>query len=179
MHKSTKCHRQSAGIRHCTLSFANALRAPLPQDLDIILVGENAGSGYDSVGLNRSRNRAPGVCDPHTSGAPKTIDRIIDAFHPTSRRRSAHSCRKPWKRCDPNLAKRKRRPGCCRGNHGGTTACGISFAKANSIRFRHHASQPKTHQTMDVAMDRLARRPRRQSRAQSRSMIPIYFSRRS
>lgn len=33
----------------------------------------------------------------HTSSAPKTIDRIIDAFLRTNRPKSAHSSRKRWR----------------------------------------------------------------------------------
>lgn len=65
-----------------TFSFANALRAALRQDPDVILVGEMRDLETISIALTAAETGHLVFSTLHTSGAAKTIDRIIDVFPP-------------------------------------------------------------------------------------------------
>ena len=64
----------------CTLSFANALRAALREDPDVILVGEMRDLETVSLALTAAETGHLVLTTLHTSSAVKTIDRIIDIF---------------------------------------------------------------------------------------------------
>jgi twitching motility protein PilT len=82
VHKSKKClvNQRELGVH--TLSFANALRAALREDPDIILVGEMRDLDTIQLALTAAETGHLVFATLHTSSAPKTIDRIIDAFPP-------------------------------------------------------------------------------------------------
>lgn len=63
-------------------SFAKALRAALRQDPDVILVGEMRDLETISIALTAAETGHLVLSTLHTSGAAKTIDRIIDVFPP-------------------------------------------------------------------------------------------------
>ena len=63
-----------------TKSFANALRAALREDPDVILVGEMRDLETISLALTAAETGHLVFSTLHTSGAPKTIDRVIDVF---------------------------------------------------------------------------------------------------
>ena len=63
-----------------TKSFANALRAALREDPDIILVGEMRDLETISLALTAAETGHLVLGTLHTNSAVKTIDRIIDAF---------------------------------------------------------------------------------------------------
>jgi twitching motility protein PilT len=63
-----------------TKSFANALRAALREDPDVILVGEMRDLDTISLALTAAETGHLVFATLHTSGAPKTIDRVIDVF---------------------------------------------------------------------------------------------------
>jgi twitching motility protein PilT len=63
-----------------TLSFANALRSALREDPDIILVGEMRDLDTISLALTAAETGHLVFSTLHTSGAPKTVDRVIDVF---------------------------------------------------------------------------------------------------
>ncbi|RMH74323.1 MAG: type IV pilus twitching motility protein PilT [Gemmatimonadetes bacterium] len=63
-----------------THSFANALRAALREDPDVILVGEMRDRETVQLALTASETGHLVLSTVHTSGAPKTINRIIDIF---------------------------------------------------------------------------------------------------
>ncbi|MCX7842214.1 MAG: type IV pilus twitching motility protein PilT [Clostridia bacterium] len=65
-----------------TLSFANALRAILREDPDVILVGEMRDPETISIALTAAETGHLVFSTLHTVGAAKTIDRIIDVFSP-------------------------------------------------------------------------------------------------
>ena len=65
-----------------TLSFANALRAALREDPDVILVGEMRDLETISLALTAAETGHLVFGTLHTSGAPNTINRIIDVFPP-------------------------------------------------------------------------------------------------
>ncbi len=63
-------------------SFANALRASLRQDPDIILVGEMRDLETIATALTAAETGHLVLSTLHTIGAAKTIDRIVDVFPP-------------------------------------------------------------------------------------------------
>lgn len=64
-------------------SFPLALRAALRQDPDVILVGEMRDWESISIALTAAETGHLVLTSLHTMDAPKTIDRIIDAFSPS------------------------------------------------------------------------------------------------
>ena len=64
---------------HAT-SFANALRASLREDPDVILVGELRDLETTSLALTAAETGHLVLGTLHTSGAPNTIHRVIDMF---------------------------------------------------------------------------------------------------
>ena len=65
-----------------TLSFANALRAALREDPDVILVGEMRDLETIRLALTAAETGHLVFGTLHTSSAAKTVDRIIDVFPP-------------------------------------------------------------------------------------------------
>ncbi len=63
-----------------THSFANALRASLREDPDVILVGEMRDLETISLAITAAETGHLVFGTLHTSSAPKTIDRVIDVF---------------------------------------------------------------------------------------------------
>jgi twitching motility protein PilT len=64
------------------MNFANALRAALREDPDVILVGEMRDQETIATALTAAETGHLVLSTLHTVGAAKTIDRIIDVFHP-------------------------------------------------------------------------------------------------
>ncbi|MFC4103333.1 type IV pilus twitching motility protein PilT [Paenibacillus xanthanilyticus] len=77
-------HQQSVvdqrEVGNDTKSFANGLRAALRQDPDVILVGEMRDLETISAAVTAAETGHLVFATLHTSDAPQTIDRIIDAF---------------------------------------------------------------------------------------------------
>ena len=65
-----------------TQSYANALRAALREDPDVILVGEMRDYETISVAVTAAETGHLVLSTLHTTGAVNTIDRIIDVFPP-------------------------------------------------------------------------------------------------
>lgn len=63
-----------------TKSFANALRSALREDPDVILVGEMRDLDTIHLALTAAETGHLVLSTVHTSSAPQSIDRIIDAF---------------------------------------------------------------------------------------------------
>ncbi len=80
LHKSEKCIVSQREIGNDTKSYANALRAVLRQDPDVILVGEMRDLDTISIALTAAETGHLVFSTLHTMGAAKTIDRITDAF---------------------------------------------------------------------------------------------------
>ena len=79
-HKQSIVNQREIGID--TNNFANALRASLRQDPDIILVGEMRDLETISTAITAAETGHLVFGTLHTSSAPTTIDRIIDVFPP-------------------------------------------------------------------------------------------------
>ena len=80
VHESKKCLINQREIGRDSLSFANALRAALREDPDIILVGEMRDLETIRLAMTAAETGHLVFGTLHTSSAAKTIDRIIDVF---------------------------------------------------------------------------------------------------
>lgn len=77
-HKKSMVHQREIG--RDTLSYANALRAALREDPDVILVGEMRDYETIGVAVTAAETGHLVLSTLHTIGAASTIDRIIDVF---------------------------------------------------------------------------------------------------
>jgi len=82
VHESKKCLIRQRELGRHTLSFANALRAALREDPDVILIGEMRDLETIRLALTAAETGHLVFGTLHTSSAAKTIDRIIDVFPP-------------------------------------------------------------------------------------------------
>jgi twitching motility protein PilT len=82
VHPSKKCLINQREVGPHTQSFANALKAALREDPDVILVGEMRDLETIQLALTAAETGHLVMGTLHTSSAPKTIDRIIDVFPP-------------------------------------------------------------------------------------------------
>jgi twitching motility protein PilT len=82
VHRSKKCLINQREVGPHTQSFANALKAALREDPDIILVGEMRDLETIQLALTAAETGHLVFGTLHTSSAPKTVDRIIDVFPP-------------------------------------------------------------------------------------------------
>ncbi|MDQ7824479.1 MAG: type IV pilus twitching motility protein PilT [Candidatus Eremiobacteraeota bacterium] len=79
-HQSINCLITHREVGHHTLSFADALRAALREDPDVILVGELRDLETISLALTAAQMGVLVMGTLHTNNATKTIDRMIDVF---------------------------------------------------------------------------------------------------
>lgn len=80
VHQNKKCLVNQREIGTNTKSFANALRAALREDPDVILVGEMRDRETIELGITAAETGHLVFGTLHTNSAPKTVDRIIDVF---------------------------------------------------------------------------------------------------
>ena len=80
VHQNKKCLVNQREILTNTKSFANALRAALREDPDVILVGEMRDRETIELGITAAETGHLVFGTLHTNSAPKTVDRIIDVF---------------------------------------------------------------------------------------------------
>ncbi|MEX2526186.1 MAG: type IV pilus twitching motility protein PilT [Gemmatimonadota bacterium] len=79
-HANKQCLVNQRQIGSHTKSFANALRAALREDPDVILVGEMRDKETIELGISAAETGHLVFGTLHTNSAPKTVDRIIDVF---------------------------------------------------------------------------------------------------
>jgi twitching motility protein PilT len=79
-HKMSIVNQREIG--HDSNSYANALRAALREDPDVILVGEMRDMETISIAITAAETGHLVFSTLHTIGAANTIDRIIDVFPP-------------------------------------------------------------------------------------------------
>lgn len=79
-HKLSMINQREVGLD--TMSYANALRAALREDPDVILVGEMRDLETISTAITAAETGHLVLSTLHTIGAASTIDRIIDVFPP-------------------------------------------------------------------------------------------------
>ena len=80
VHQNKKSLVNQREIGTNTKSFANALRAALREDPDVILVGEMRDQETIELGITAAETGHLVFGTLHTNSAPKTVDRIIDVF---------------------------------------------------------------------------------------------------
>lgn len=80
VHVSKKCLINQREVSRDTHSFANALRAALREDPDVILVGEMRDLETIRLALSAAETGHLVFGTLHTSSAAKTIDRVVDVF---------------------------------------------------------------------------------------------------
>jgi len=80
VHQNKKSIIEQREIKTHTLGFDRALRSALREDPDVILVGEMRDLETISLALTAAETGHLVFATLHTSGAAKSIDRIIDAF---------------------------------------------------------------------------------------------------
>lgn len=79
-HKKSMVNQREIGLD--SQSYANALRAALREDPDVILVGEMRDFETISVAITAAETGHLVLSTLHTIGAASTVDRIIDVFPP-------------------------------------------------------------------------------------------------
>src|SRR5262245_17534127 len=80
VHQSKKCLVNQREVGPHTRSFANALRAALREDPDVILVGELRDLETTSLAISAAETGHLVFATLHTNSASKTVDRVIDIF---------------------------------------------------------------------------------------------------
>ncbi|HEY2653063.1 MAG TPA: type IV pilus twitching motility protein PilT [Solirubrobacteraceae bacterium] len=80
LHRHKKCMVNQRELGSDALSFADALRAALRQDPDVILVGEMRDLETIGTAITAAETGHLVFATLHTQDAPQTIDRIIDVF---------------------------------------------------------------------------------------------------
>lgn len=80
VHTPQSCLIQQREIGAHTLSFANALRAAMREDPDVIMVGELRDLETIRMAISAAETGHLVLATLHTSGAAKTMDRIVDVF---------------------------------------------------------------------------------------------------
>jgi twitching motility protein PilT len=80
IHTNQKCLVNQREVSSHTKSFANALKAALREDPDIIMVGEMRDLETISLALTAAETGHLVFGTLHTNSASKTVDRIIDVF---------------------------------------------------------------------------------------------------
>jgi twitching motility protein PilT len=180
VHRSKKClvNQRELGVH--TLSFANALRAALREDPDIILVGEMRDLDTIQLALTAAETGHLVFATLHTSSAPKTVDRIIDAFPPNQQAQVRAQLSETLEAVLTQTLLKKKSGGRVAAVEImiGTTAVRnlIREAKLHQIPGVMQASQKDGMQTMDMALIDLATRGMvTKAEAQSRSMNPSLF----
>lgn len=82
MHKHKKSIVNQREVGQDTKSYANALRAALREDPDVILVGEMRDLETISIAITAAETGHLVFSTLHTIGAAKTMDRVVDVFPP-------------------------------------------------------------------------------------------------
>lgn len=82
LHRHNKSVINQREIGADTKCYANALRAVLREDPDVILIGEMRDQETISIALTAAETGHLVLSTLHTIGSAKTIDRIIDVFPP-------------------------------------------------------------------------------------------------
>jgi len=80
LHQHKRCIVNQREIGHDALGFAEALRAALRQDPDVILLGEMRDLETIATALTAAETGHLVFATLHTQSAPSTIDRVIDVF---------------------------------------------------------------------------------------------------
>ena len=80
IHVNKKSVLSQREVHHDTLSFADALKATIRQDADVILVGEMRDRETIELAITAAEMGTLVFGTLHSNSATKTIDRLVDAF---------------------------------------------------------------------------------------------------
>jgi twitching motility protein PilT len=180
VHQSKKCLVNQRELGPHTQSFANALRAALREDPDVILVGEMRDLETIQLALTAAETGHIVFGTLHTSSAPKTVDRIIDVFPPNQQAQiRAQFAESVEAVITQTLLKKKggKRVAALE-IMTGTTAIRnlIREGKIHQVPGTMQVSQKDGMQTMDMALQNLVSRGIvSKEEAQSKSMNPNLF----
>ncbi len=181
VHKSKKCliNQRELGVH--TLSFSNALRSALREDPDIVLVGEMRDLETIALALTAAETGHLVFGTLHTSSAPKTVDRIIDAFPPNQQAQIRTQLAESLEAVLTQTLVKKRAGGRAAALEImlGTTAVRnlIRESKLHQIPGVIQVSQKEGMQTMDMALIDLASRGIiTKAEAQSKSLTSNLFA---
>jgi twitching motility protein PilT len=181
VHSSKKCLVNQRELGFHTHSFANALRAALREDPDIILIGEMRDLETIQLALTAAETGHLVFGTLHTSSAPKTVDRVIDVFPPSQQSQIRSQFAESIEAVITQTLLKKK------GGNGrlaaleiltGTTAVRnlIREGKIHQIPGTMQVSQKDGMQTMDMALvDLVTRGLVTQEEAQAKSMTPKLF----
>ena len=83
VHQPRGCLINQRQVNKHTRSFHAALRGALRQDPDVIVVGDMRDPETVKLAIEASETGHLVICTMNTTSAPKTVDRLIDAFPPS------------------------------------------------------------------------------------------------
>jgi twitching motility protein PilT len=180
VHESKKCLINQRELGPHTHSFANALRAALREDPDVILVGELRDLETIQLALTAAETGHVVFATLHTSSAPKTVDRVIDVFPPNQQAQIRAQFAESIEAVITQTLLKKKTGGRIPALEimTGTTAIRnlIREGKIHQILGTMQVSQKDGMQTMDMALQSLVTRNLvTKEEAQSRSMTPNLF----
>src|SRR5919109_2011345 len=180
VHKTKKCLVNQRELGAHTHSFANALRAALREDPDVILVGEMRDLETIQLALTAAETGHLVFGTLHTSSAPKTVDRIIDAFPPNQQAQIRAQFAESIEAVLTQTLLKKKGGGreAALEIMTGTTAIRnlIREGKIHQVPGTMQVSQKDGMQTMDMALTNLVTRGLvTREEAQSKSMNPNLF----
>jgi len=180
VHQSKKSLVNQRELGPHTHSFANALRAALREDPDVILVGEMRDLETIQLALTAAETGHIVFGTLHTSSAPKTVDRIIDVFPPVQQAQIRAQFAESVEAVITQTLLKKKGGGRVAALEilTGTTAVRnlIREGKIHQIPGTMQVSQKDGMQTMDMALTNLVTRGLvTREEAQSKSMNPNLF----
>ena len=180
VHQSKKCLVNQRELGPHTHTFANALRAALREDPDIILVGEMRDLETIQLALTAAETGHLVFGTLHTSSAPKTVDRVIDVFPPSQQGQIRAQFAESIEAVITQTLLKRKTGGRVAALEVlvGTTAVRnlIREAKLHQIPGIMQASKKDGMQTMDAALvDLVTKGLVTRQEAQSRSMSPNLF----
>jgi twitching motility protein PilT len=180
VHPSKKCLVNQRELGPHTYSFANALRAALREDPDVILVGEMRDLETIQLALTAAETGHLVFGTLHTSSAPKTVDRVIDVFPPNQQAQIRAQFAESIEAVITQTLLKKKGGGRMAALEimTGTTAVRnlIREAKIHQLPGTIQVSQKDGMQTMDMALQGLvARGLVTKEEAQAKSMNPNLF----
>ncbi len=180
VHHSKKCLVNQRELGPHTNSFANALRAALREDPDVILVGEMRDLETIQLALTAAETGHIVFGTLHTSSAPKTVDRIIDVFPPNQQAQIRAQFSESIEAVITQTLLKRKGGGRVAALEimTGTTAVRnlVREGKIHQIPGTMQVSQKDGMQTMDMALQNLVSRGLvSKEEAQSKSMNPNLF----
>ncbi len=181
VHEAKKCLVNQRELGAHTHSFANALRAALREDPDVILVGEMRDLETIQLALTAAETGHLVFGTIHTSSAPDTVNRVIDVFPPSQQSQIRTQFSESIEAVITQTLLKKKAGGRVAAVEvmTGSTAVRnlIREGKVHQLPGTMQVSQKEGMQTMDMALIDLATRGVvTREEAQSKSMTPNLFA---